>query len=116
MEDHDVLILDLSDVPMLGVTASLAIENAIKDAIEKGRHVFIVGATGKIKQRLERLGILNLLPPQNLMMNRLEALKQAVVLVKGSGNSVAANEYRLGGNPTASQGYRTDVDDAAMPQ
>lgn len=116
MEDHDVLILDLSDVPMLGVTASLAIENAIKDAIEKGRHVFIVGATGKIKQRLERLGILNLLPPQNLMMDRLEALKQAVVLVKGSGNSVAANEYRLGVNPTASQGYRTDVDDAAMPQ
>jgi len=116
MEDHDVLILDLSDVPMLGVTASLAIENAIKDAIEEGRHVFIVGATGKIKQRLERLGILNLLPPQNLMMDRLEALKQAVALVKGSGNSVAANEYRLGVNPTASQGYRTDVDDAAMPQ
>ena len=54
MKDHDVLILDLSDVPLLGVTASLAIENAIKDAVESGRHVFIVGAAGKIKQRLEK--------------------------------------------------------------
>jgi SulP family sulfate permease len=65
---------------------------------------------------LERLGILNLLPPQNLMMDRLEALKQAVALVNRLGKGAAANEYPLEVNPTASQGYRTDVDDAAMPQ
>jgi sulfate permease, SulP family len=46
MADCDVLIMDLSDVPMLGVTASLAVENAIKDAAEQGRQVFLVGATG----------------------------------------------------------------------
>jgi hypothetical protein len=59
------------------------IENAIKDAVEQGRHVYIVGATGKIRQRLERLGILNLIPPHNLTMDRLEALGQAVALVNG---------------------------------
>lgn len=47
MADSDVLIVDLSDVPMLGITASLAIENAIKDASEQGRQVLIVGAAGK---------------------------------------------------------------------
>ncbi|MDV2996601.1 MAG: Bicarbonate transporter BicA [Chroococcidiopsis sp. SAG 2025] len=83
MADHDVLVLDLSDVPMLGVTASLAIENAIKDAVEQGRHVFIVGATGSVKRRLEKLGIFDLLPPQNLMTDRLAALRQAVALVSG---------------------------------
>ena len=92
MKDHDVLILDLSDVPLLGVTASLAIENAIKDAVESGRHVFIVGAAGKIKQRLEKLGILSLLPPENLMLERVEALRRAVTFVNNLGTSTATNQ------------------------
>ncbi len=83
MQDADVLILDLSDVPMLGVTSSLALENAIKDAVDKGRQVFIVGATGQIEQRLQRLGILALVPPQHVLMDRQEALRQAVALVNG---------------------------------
>ena len=81
MEDHDVLIMDLSEVPHLGVTASLALENAIEEACDKGRHVFIVGAAGKIKRRLENLGVLDLLPPQHLLMDRKEALKQALLLI-----------------------------------
>ena len=83
MEDHDVLILDLSDVPILGITSSLAIENTIKEACEKGRHVFIVGATGSIRKRLQKFGILQMLPPHHLAVDRLEALKQAVSLIKG---------------------------------
>jgi sulfate permease, SulP family len=82
MEDADVLILDLSDVPLLGVTASLAIENAIKDACDRGLQVFIVGANSKIQRRLESLGILALIPPQHLLMNRVEALRYAVALVE----------------------------------
>ena len=83
MKEHNALILDLSDVPHMGVTSSLAIENAIQDAVEKGRHVFIVGAAGKIRQRLEKLGILAMIPPQHLLMSREEALRQAVALVEG---------------------------------
>ncbi|MBC6479351.1 MAG: SulP family inorganic anion transporter [Hormoscilla sp. GM7CHS1pb] len=83
MKDHEVLILDLSDVPLLGVTSSLAIENAIKEACDNGRHVFIVGAAGKIKRRLEKFGILQMLPPQHLVMERKDALKQAIALVNG---------------------------------
>ncbi len=92
MKDHDVLILDLSDVPLLGVTASLAIENAIKDAVESGRHVFIVGAAGKIKQRLEKLGILSLLPSENVMLERVEALRRALTFVNNLGTSTATNQ------------------------
>ncbi|HIK50974.1 MAG TPA: SulP family inorganic anion transporter [Oscillatoriales cyanobacterium M59_W2019_021] len=82
IENIDALILDLSDVPMLGVTASLALENAIVEAIDKGRHVFIVGATGSIKRRLEKFGILKRLPPHHLTIDRAEALRQAVALVE----------------------------------
>ncbi|AFY76916.1 sulfate permease-like transporter, MFS superfamily [Pleurocapsa sp. PCC 7327] len=83
MADADVLIVDLSDVPMLGVTASLAIENAIKDACDKGLKVFVVGAAGKVKRRLERLGLFDLIPHHHLLMDRTEALQQAVALVEG---------------------------------
>jgi SulP family sulfate permease len=82
MKDADALILDLSDVPLLGVTASLAIENAIKDAVDKGLEVFIIGAAGKIKRRLERLGIMAQIPPDHFLMDRTEALRQAVSHVK----------------------------------
>ena len=75
--DYDVLIVDLGDVPMIGVTSSLALENIIQDACQKGRKVFIVGATGQIQRRLQRLGIFELIPRGNLFATRQEALRQA---------------------------------------
>ncbi|NWF59433.1 MAG: SulP family inorganic anion transporter [Fischerella sp.] len=107
IKDCDVIIMDLSDVPLLGVTASLAIENAIKEAVEKGRHVFIVGATGKIKRRLEKLGIMQLLPPHHLLMDRKEALQQAVVLVNG---------YVAETTDSANTRYPADFGDTAVVQ
>ncbi|MDJ0694473.1 MAG: SulP family inorganic anion transporter [Mastigocoleus sp. MO_167.B18] len=99
MEDHDVLILDLSDVPVLGVTSSLAIENTIKEALEKRRQVFIVGAAGSIKRRLEKLGIFDILPKQNLVMDRLEALRLAVGYLQEIDNNpvTSASDFSLQG-------------------
>jgi sulfate permease, SulP family len=91
MVDSDVLIVDLSDVPMLGVTASLAIENAIKDASEQGRQVLIVGATGKVKKRLEKFGILRFVPQHHMFVDRVEALKQAVAIVNPQAASANSN-------------------------
>ncbi|MDJ1184205.1 bicarbonate transporter BicA [Roseofilum casamattae] len=82
MEDHDILIVDLTDVPVMGVTSSLAIQNAIQEAIDLGREVIIVGAAGKVKRRLERLGVIALLPPHHLLVDRTEALRQAVALLE----------------------------------
>lgn len=81
IQDCDVIVFDLSDVPMMGVTASLTLEGAIREACEKGRQVILVGTTGKVKKRLENLGVLSLLPPHHLMVDRTEALKQAAALV-----------------------------------
>jgi SulP family sulfate permease len=78
--DFDVLVFDLSNVSMLGVTASLAVENAIQEAVEKGRKVLIVGANTKVKDRLDKLGLSNLIPPEQMMTDRITALKEALVL------------------------------------
>lgn len=77
VENYDVLILDFTDVPLLGVTASLAIENMVKEAYEKRRNVFIVGASGDVQERLQRLRILERLSPENRVTTRLFALQQA---------------------------------------
>jgi SulP family sulfate permease len=82
IEKCDVLILDLSDVPHLGVTSSLALENVIKDAVEEQRHIFIVGATGQIKRRLENLKVMEMIPPERLLMDLTMALKFALELVE----------------------------------
>ncbi len=105
VEECDALVLDLSDVPHLGVTSSLAIENAIAEAQDKGLEIFIVGAAGAIRRRLQRFGILDRIPQQNLLMERSEALRQAVALVQGK--PVAVND-------TASKEYPSTADDTAL--
>ncbi|NET40461.1 SulP family inorganic anion transporter [Okeania sp. SIO2B3] len=82
ISNYDVLIVDLSEVPILGVTSSLAIENAIQEAIDAGRNIIMVGATGKVKRRLEKLGIAGLIPENYWMGDRLTALKEGLQIVK----------------------------------
>ncbi|NEP62938.1 MAG: STAS domain-containing protein, partial [Symploca sp. SIO2G7] len=87
-------ILDFSDVPILGVTASLAIETMIKDALEKRREVFIVGASGDVQKRLRRLELLDNLPPRNRVTNRRDALQQALNLINGHQFEVSESELK----------------------
>jgi SulP family sulfate permease len=82
IDHYDVLIVDLSEVPILGVTSSLAIENAIQEAMEAGREVIVVGATGKVRRRLEKLGIDGLIPENHWMEHRLMALQTGAAIVQ----------------------------------
>ena len=82
MKNYDVLIVDVSDVSLLGVTSSLAIKNWLQDASKKGRRLFVVGAAGSIKGRLEKFRIFELNPPPQLLSERLEALQEAVALIE----------------------------------
>ena len=83
VEDYEVLILDLTDVPRLGVTALLAIETMLKDAFAKKRQVFLVGASGQVQQRLQCLEIIQQLPPTHRVMQRQSALQQALEGIRG---------------------------------
>ena len=77
VEYYEVLILDLTDVSRLGITALLAIETMVKDAIETKREVFLVGAKGQVARRLKDSGLLQL-PPNHHIPHRLTALQQAL--------------------------------------
>jgi SulP family sulfate permease len=78
ISDCKAVVFDLSEVSHLGVTAALAVENAVEEAIEKGRQVFVVGASGTTQRRLEKLGLYQKLPAERTSLNRRDALQQAV--------------------------------------
>jgi sulfate permease, SulP family len=81
--NYAAAVIDLRDVPMLDVTVSLAIENAIEDAVEAHCHVFVVSDDPVMQEQLERLGTFELLPRDHLMTDRIAALERAVTLVEG---------------------------------
>ena len=76
--DCEAVVFDLHEVSHLGVTASLALENAIKEAIEVGRSVHLVLQPGATRKRLEKLKLLEQLPEQSITTDRCEALRLAV--------------------------------------
>ncbi len=75
---YRVLILDFRDVPMLGVTASLAMEKMVKDALKRGLDIYVVGSSGKVERRLEKFDILSCVPRDHQTATLREALQQVV--------------------------------------
>lgn len=82
IQECAAIVFDVSDVPHLGVTASLALENAIEEAAEKGRAVYMVGATGQTRRRLEKLQVFRFVPESHCYEDRSEALKDAVLALR----------------------------------
>ncbi len=78
---YDVLILDLSDLSLLGVSSSLAIETLVKEACDKNHQVLIVTDNKNIKKRLQSFHIFQFNPKPKLKMNRKEAIEEAIYLV-----------------------------------
>lgn len=78
IEECHALIIDLSDATHLGVSSALALEESIQDMDSAGRCVFIVGAHGQVKKRLEALGVLSIVPDNHLLDDRLQAMELAL--------------------------------------
>ncbi|MEL7224907.1 MAG: SulP family inorganic anion transporter [Cyanobacteria bacterium J06576_12] len=81
VQNCKAFVLDISEVPHLGVTTSLSLENAIQEAVDGDRAVYIVGATGQTYKRLTRLGLLDIVPAERFLTDRTVALKQALAAV-----------------------------------
>jgi SulP family sulfate permease len=82
LTNHAILIIDFTDVPILGVSSSLALENIILEDIKQQRPVFIVGAAGNVEERLKKLGVMARLPPEHIVETRPEALRRATALLE----------------------------------
>ena len=79
--DYQVMILDLTDVPMIDVTVGLALENAIKDALDANCEVLLVCPNIETRQQLEKFHILTLISKENNYLNREKALQTALTHV-----------------------------------
>ncbi|MEM1369426.1 MAG: SulP family inorganic anion transporter [Cyanobacteria bacterium P01_H01_bin.15] len=82
VENYEVLILDLSSVPRLGITALIALETMFKDAVAKRREIFVVAGSGQVLRRLQRSEILQKLPPDHRVDDRLTALHESLRLIR----------------------------------
>ncbi len=79
--DYQVMILDLTDVPMLDVTVGLALENAIKDAQDVNCEVLLLCPNAQTRQQLEKFHILDLISSDNNFATRDQALQVALAHV-----------------------------------
>jgi len=71
IRNYKILILDITDVPRLGVTATLAIEDMMQEAKNNSRKAFVAGANQKVKERLSKFGV------EGIITTRKEALQAA---------------------------------------
>ena len=72
IQNYKVLILDITEVPRIGISASLAIERMVQEAQTSGRTILIAGANSKLQQRLRQFGV-----HAELVNSRREALQIA---------------------------------------
>ena len=72
VRNYKILILDITDVPRVGVTATLAIEDMMQEAKNNSRKAFVAGANQKVKERLSKFGV------EGIVETRKEALLAAI--------------------------------------
>ena len=73
----ETLILDLSEVPMIDSSASLAVEEVIARALAAQRHVLLVGLKPRVERVLTKLGVIDHVAPDARFPDRLSALHHA---------------------------------------
>ena len=82
IQDYNIMLLDLSDVPMIDFTSARAVEDIIMDTQAAGREVFLVGAGQKVCDMLKKQKILRHLKAGQMYQQRTDALLHATKLLK----------------------------------
>ncbi|MCK6262358.1 SulP family inorganic anion transporter [Vibrio sp. ZSDE26] len=88
ISDYEVMILDLTDVPMIDVTVGLALENAIKDAQDAQCEVLLLCPNEQTRNQLEKFHVLELVSDSNTYSFRYEALRAALKHVQADEHQV----------------------------
>jgi SulP family sulfate permease len=80
--DYDVLILDLTEVPIVDFTTTRAIKDIIDEAEAHGRHAFLVGSHPKTMGMLNTQGALHALVEGHVCTQRIDAFRRAADILK----------------------------------
>ena len=74
--DCYTLVVDITDVKHLGVSAALSLEESILEMINAGRSVYIVTTKEQALERLGKLNFLKYIPDENIIVGREAALER----------------------------------------
>ncbi len=77
VRNYKVLILDITEVPRLGVTASLAIEDMVNEATNNSRKAYVATNSQRVRERLRKFGV------EVVVGSRKEALEAAIKDLRG---------------------------------
>jgi len=81
---RDALVADLSDVPFIDTSASMAIEEVIVGARDNNDTVILCGMRELVRDTMERAGVLGLLGTHQVVETRLQALRAARDFIEGN--------------------------------
>ncbi len=90
--EKDALVVDLSDVPFIDTSASMALEETVLALRELGDTVILFGARERVRETLAKTGVLKLLDERQMAATRLEALQAARDFVTAPGGGAAAKK------------------------
>ena len=76
-DEYDALVLDLTDVPMIDSSASIGVEDAIRQARSRGKHVYLAGARPPVEKVMRKLGVIDMLDQERVDITRLDAVRSA---------------------------------------
>lgn len=80
--DCDILVIDLTEVPVIDFTASRALDSIIEDAINRGCEVMLVGARSSVVKTLKKLRVMDRVHSDYIFVKRIGALREAVRYVE----------------------------------
>jgi SulP family sulfate permease len=75
---HKAVVYDLTEAANMDTSAALALEELVEQAQEEHEACFISGLSGSAKETLDKLGVLDMLPPDRQHKTRAGAIRAAV--------------------------------------
>ncbi len=80
--DYKVMILDLTDVPVIDFSTTRALDDIIQNTIETGKNMLLVGAGDDVLNRLKKQQVLKHFDARHIFSKRIDALVLAKKLLK----------------------------------
>jgi SulP family sulfate permease len=81
---YELMLLDLTDVPIIDYTTARALEDMIIDARHDGRDVFLVGPCKAVSKMLESQKVIRHFGAGHIYAQREEALRHALIVLESS--------------------------------
>lgn len=78
---QDVLIIDMSSVPFIDSSASIALEDVINEVQGNNDYVVLFGLAQEVHRVLNKIGVIKLLPGACIVKDRVAALRKAESLL-----------------------------------